>query len=472
MAKKISAKNNSTKKVSTKKDIARLEDRISVVSLLDKYSTYPSKGLTPERLARYLREADAGDVYRQMELFEEMQEKDGKLFSLFQSRRLRVSRMNHEVLPGSEDSEDIEIAKTAATMFSRIEGWNNIVNDMLDAVPNAYSVLNLDWQNDGKQWDILGARRIHPKKFRFGKISDINSDPEEIRLIVNPLQIDSYRGLVPDSELAHAMTDGIALDCDPVFRKRFAVTFCKARSGNPSRTSLLRSCAYPFLFKSYDVKWWVSFAEILLGYRIGKYDPSQEGMKELLEDAVRGLGTDSSAVITNDSSIEFVKMADIAQAHGTYKELKEAMDNEHSVIVLGHTGTSSSTPGKLGSEVAAIEALQALIEGDAGCVDATVSRDFLRTWTELNYGPRDAYPYYKTHAEPAKDLGALLDLAIKAQDAGYSVGKKYIKELTGIPPVDLNDKDDEVLVPRKISQPNPFPGSNNLPAKMRLLMKR
>lgn len=47
---------------------------IAVAHVSDKYSEYPSNGLTPVRLAEIFREADAGDVLRQMELFEEMEE--------------------------------------------------------------------------------------------------------------------------------------------------------------------------------------------------------------------------------------------------------------------------------------------------------------------------------------------------------------------------------------------------------------
>ena len=45
---------------------------IAVAHVSDKYSEYPSNGLTPVRLAEIFREADAGDVLRQIELFEEI----------------------------------------------------------------------------------------------------------------------------------------------------------------------------------------------------------------------------------------------------------------------------------------------------------------------------------------------------------------------------------------------------------------
>lgn len=64
---------------------------IAVAHVSDKYSEYPSNGLTPVRLAEIFREADAGDVLRQMELFEEMEEKDPHLFSQLQTRKNAVT---------------------------------------------------------------------------------------------------------------------------------------------------------------------------------------------------------------------------------------------------------------------------------------------------------------------------------------------------------------------------------------------
>lgn len=72
---------------------------LAVGDVNDKYSTYPSNGLTPRRLARIFRAADGGDVFEQMELFEEMEEKDTHLFSQLQTRKLAVTGLDWEVQP-------------------------------------------------------------------------------------------------------------------------------------------------------------------------------------------------------------------------------------------------------------------------------------------------------------------------------------------------------------------------------------
>ena len=57
-------------------------EEIAVAQVTDKYSEYPSNGLTPVKLAEIFREADSGDVLRQMELFEELEEKDLSLIHI------------------------------------------------------------------------------------------------------------------------------------------------------------------------------------------------------------------------------------------------------------------------------------------------------------------------------------------------------------------------------------------------------
>lgn len=50
---------------------------------------HPSVGLTPERLAGILREAEAGDPYQYLELAEEMEEKDLHYLAVLSTRNNR-----------------------------------------------------------------------------------------------------------------------------------------------------------------------------------------------------------------------------------------------------------------------------------------------------------------------------------------------------------------------------------------------
>ncbi|MCY9765022.1 DUF935 domain-containing protein, partial [Paenibacillus alvei] len=107
---------------------------IAVAQVHDKYSTYPSNGLTPVRLAQIFREADAGDVLRQMELFEEMEEKDPHLFSQLQTRKNAVTGLDFEVIPFSDDEWDKQIAEFVKEQIDGLENFEDIMMDLLDAI--------------------------------------------------------------------------------------------------------------------------------------------------------------------------------------------------------------------------------------------------------------------------------------------------------------------------------------------------
>ncbi|CAH8721355.1 DUF935 domain-containing protein [Paenibacillus melissococcoides] len=139
-------------------------NEIAVAPVWDKYSTYPSNGLTPVRLAQIFREADAGDVLRQMELFEEMEEKDPHLFSQLQTRKNAVTGLDFEVIPFSDDEWDKQIAEFVKEQIDGLENFEDIMMDLLDAIGKGISVSEIIWgYNDGFTV-VADIKWRHPKR--------------------------------------------------------------------------------------------------------------------------------------------------------------------------------------------------------------------------------------------------------------------------------------------------------------------
>ena len=129
------------------KEAAKPETReLGAVSLAERWSTYPSVGLTPNRLAEIFREADLGDVYRQMELFEEMEEKDAHLAALLQTRKLAVLSKDYEVLPYSKDPEDQAIAEFVGEVVYGIANLEEALLDLLDAIGKGFALSEIIWE--------------------------------------------------------------------------------------------------------------------------------------------------------------------------------------------------------------------------------------------------------------------------------------------------------------------------------------
>jgi phage gp29-like protein len=371
-------------------------DEIAVQSIRDRYSSYPANGLTPERLAAILREADQGDVFRQAELFEEMEEKDCHLGSVLGTRKLAVSGLKWEVLPASESAEDKKIAAAAKEMLDYIENLRDCLFDILDGVGKGFSVSEVMWEIVGSQVWIREILWIHQKKFTF-------YSPE--KLLRTPR-------LITDAEPVHG---------EELIPNKFVFHRHRARSGATPRGGLIRPCTYMYLFKNFDIKDWVIFNELYaVPMRIGKYKPgTSEPEKDALKRAVFNLGVDAAAVVSDTTLIELLEAKNRGDA-AAFQALADFCERSMSKVILGHTGSVESTAGKLGNEDQAKEVRQDLLEADGEALENTVKFQILKPWVAFNFGPDKGLPLFKLHYEAPEDLESAAKVyGILVKDVGF-----------------------------------------------------
>ncbi len=472
---KLNAKSSTVRKVTAVVPRARgksnkpVLQEIAAVGIRDRYSSYPSYGLTPERLTSILRSADTGDIFAQSELMEEMLEKDMDLAGMFASRRLAVTKCNYDILSDEDDPNGAERADEVQNMLNRIDNFDSAKDDLLDAVPKGFSALEIFWiVRDGK-YEIEKIEKRHQKQFRYGKV-DGTGDPTDLRFVVSPDKTETFRGLVTPEDLSRASVDGISLRDYPAIRRRFIISHLKARSSDPARAALLRGCAFPWLLNNFSVKWRAEFLEMILGIRVGKYDPNQPDQMQVLYDALQSLRTDTAAVISKDSIIELMQLEKMGETHKAYGDFADWISKRYSIAILGHEGSAKSTPGQLGQNTTALEAKQDLIDADARKVlDEPISNDIIRAYLEFNYGPLEFYPYHQTDTSRIPDLSKEVEVDLGLQKMGYPITKQYISEKYGRP---LPGNDDEILTPVSGGPSAPPPDPTAIAAKKKLLGKR
>lgn len=386
-------------------------EEIAVQSVRDRYGSYPAQGLTPERLATIFKEADQGDVSRQAELFEEMEEKDLHLTGVLQSRKLAVTGLDWEVLPASDSAEDKGIAAAAKEMLDYIENFDDGLMDILDAVGKGFSVAEIMWEiSEGQVW-VKTLEWVHQKRFTFNS---------------------------PDILLKHPklLTDEAPVWGDDLPPGKFIVHAYKARSGATPRGGILRPCAYMYLFKNYDIKDWLIFNELFsVPMRIGKYKPGATTAEiDALKNAVFNLGVDAAAVISESTMIEFLE-SKVTGSNNSHEAFAEFCDKATSKAVLGHTGNAEGTPGKLGAEKQASELRQDLMESDARTLMRTVKSGLLTPWVAYTYGPGKGVPVFTLHAEEEEDLERVAKVyGILVKDVNFEgIPESHIYERFGIP---------------------------------------
>lgn len=397
-----------------------ITDEIAVSSVRDRYQSYPSHGLTPDTLTTILKEADQGNIYRQAELFEEMEEKDTHLASTLQTRKLAVVGLNWEVLPASESAEDKKIAAEAKEMIEYIDNWELGLLDILDAIGKGFSVSEIMWQiAEGRVW-IGSLKWLHQKRFTFS----------------GPLTKIGQHTTSPLLDVPRLITDEQQVYGEELLPMKFVFHRHKARSGATPRGGLCRPCTYMYLFKNYDIKDWLVFNELYsVPMRLGKYKPgaTQDEISKL-KSAVFNLGVDAAAVVSDSTIIELLESKVRGETHA-FKDLAEFCDRAMSKAVLGHTGSSESTPGKLGSEDSANEVRQDLIEADAKALIRTIKSQILAPWVVYNYGPVAGVPKFVLHYEAGEDIEKTArTYGILVKDVNFKgISVNHIRERFGIP---------------------------------------
>ncbi|MGN0710505.1 MAG: DUF935 domain-containing protein [Anaerovoracaceae bacterium] len=376
------------------------------MSSQDKFSEYPSNGLTPEKLAALLMEADLGEVKSQMELFEEMEEKDPHLFSQLQTRKNAVTGLEWEIIAAGSSSLDKDIAQFVEKALSRIEEFENVLFDLLDAIGKGISISEIIWDFDENKG--IYAKEInwlHPKRLMW----DVKD-----RILIRTDRHPEGEELTPN---------------------KFVVHKYKARSGHPARAGILRVVVWMYLFKNYDVKDWVRFCEIFgMPIRIGKYNPgaSEEDKKALME-ALVSLGSDAAGIMPEGTSID-IQEAQKQSSVDAFERLARYCDEQISKAVLGQTLTADSGGGSYAQGKVHNDVRHDLTVADCKALASTLKRDLITPIVRFNFGLEVEVPEIKFDCKEPEDLkteSEILDTLINK--VGLKVTSAYVYNKFNIP---------------------------------------
>ena len=377
---------------------------VAIRDVNDKFSSYPSDGLTPVKLARIFKEADAGDPFRQMELFEEMESKDTHLFSQLQTRKLAVTGLDWEVQPFSQDGTDQEIAAFVEEQLKELDGFSDNLMDILDAIGKGISFQEIEWEYRDGHVVVGNIEYVHQKKFYYDTLTDALM-----------LRTEAFPGGIPLPE------------------NKFIVHRYKARSGHPSRYGVLRVVAWMYLFKNYDLKDWVSFCEVYgMPLRLGTYDATaSEKDKAALMDAIVRMGTDAAGIVPSGTDIKFIE-SNKQSSVDIYERLARFCDEQMSKAIVGQTLTSDSG-GSYAQSKTHNDVRKDLTEADCKAVMETVRRDLIRPLVEFNFGVRAHVPYFVLNATDTDDLKETAEIVNTLAATGLEIPKSWLYKKFNIP---------------------------------------
>jgi phage gp29-like protein len=400
---------------------------IAAAPLTDAWREYVAAGLTPERLASIFREADAGDVARQAQLFEQMEEKDGHILGERGKRVNVILDVAFTVKPASEDARDVKVAEFVTDYIGNCTDYPDVLTSLQDAVGKGYSGLEINWDVSAGQALPDAFEFVEQKRFLFTDAAGV--------LCKTPR-------LITDE---HTMGEEI-----PAWKMLFHRY--GGKSGHPARSGIYRVCAWMFLFKNYSLKDWVIFCEVYgMPLRLGKYDSGASGDdKDALIAAISSLGSDAAGIISKSTEIEFVENAKGKATGDLYQALADFANKENSKAILGQT--LSAEVGDKGSYAAAKthnEVRLDLVKADSRALAATIRHQLIRPIVGFNFGWDTPVPKYEAPWEEAEDLVKKSTWVCELLDRHVEMPLSWLRTEFAIPEPDK----DETVVGRAIEAP-------------------
>jgi phage gp29-like protein len=433
------------------KDALREPQTAKLGQLRSEFENHPSRGLTPPKLAKILQAAEQGDLIAQHELFQDIEEKDGHIFSVMQTRRLALQGLDWDVVaPENATPAEEELAAFAKAALLDMADFEDVLFDMTDAIGHGFAALELEWcDRDGFK---LLRRATHRPQAWFTTPQTPGADRNELRLR------DTSAG-----------ADGAALwPFGWVLHKH------KSRSGYVARSGLFRMLVWPFIFKNYAHRDLAEFLEIYgLPLRLGTYNPSatKEDKATLLR-AVVNIGHDAAAIIPESMKIDFQRAAQ--GDNKAFDSMITSMEKIISKVVLG--GTLTSGEGEHGTQALGNvhnELRHDLMQSDARQLAGTITSQLIYPVLAINKGVTDMRrcPRLVFDTQEPEDVKLYADSIPKLVGMGMRIKRGWAHEKLKIPEADEGDQD--VLVaprpePAVPAQERPEATPQPKPAQARL----
>lgn len=375
-------------------------------------SDHPSVGLTPERLASLLREAETGDPGRYFALAEEMEEKDPHYLSVLGTRKRQVAQLPITVEAASEDKADEAAAELVREVIGGFD--DDTLFDMLDAAGKGLSLTEIIWKMDSRRWV--------PERFDW----------------VDPRMID-FDDTTRSIPMLKTLGGKTAL---PPWK--FINVSLKAKSGIPVRGGIARAIGWIYLFKNFDIKDWVRFGEAYgQPLRLGKFHAgATEAEKRSLLRSIAQLGSDAAAIVPQAMAVEFIEAKSQGSAADLYERMAKYFDQLTSKAVLGQTATTDAIAGghAVGREHDKVR--EDIEKADAGTLARALMKELARPIVDLNLGPPASGRYPKIIiARPDPENADLIIRAAKELvPFGLRVSQAQIRRVTGMGDPDEGDE--------------------------------
>ena len=408
--------------------------------------------LEPAAIGQILESALFGDLIRQAELFDRMEDTWPRLLKDIKDVKDAVASVPYEVHPFCEkDAEPTPEATEKAAMIENVlkqlepdpatteTGTRDTFRTMLDAFTRGISVVEILWGTteerpfflrDGSQ-GIRAFKRVPTRYYAYPSAGNLQD-----RLMLSP------SGMGQGGQLADFPA------------RKFLICKCPARSGHPSNTALIRALAPLWIGSVYGWKWLANYAQLFgIPFRWAEYPNGDAQAKAAVEKMLENMGSAGWGAFPAGVKLNIIQATGAAREN-PQSYLMEIADKAADILILGQTLTTDvgdSGSRALGDVHASIRL--EVIQHAARWLEGILNDQLVPFIMEMNYGEvPDDCPEIKFCIEEPKDGLQMANRdKILFGDMGLPVSKKYLYRRHDVPEPQPGE---ELFEPK--AAPNPF----------------
>lgn len=402
---------------------------------LDYSQSFAGSRLTPDRLVRIFRAADAGQPLEMIDMFEEVTLRHGHLRGLFEQGHDEVAAQPRSWMPPPHDprpaSRDAAQALGEAMEELDVAG---LVEHLLLADDFGYSFPELAWQRVGELEVPVGVALVPHRRFAF--------DPETF-----------------EPRLTH---EGNPWPGDPL-EDRPGSSWIRAWSKRwrmPTQGGRLRTCAFYACFAGMSLREWLVFLEKFgIPLVTGHYqDALGVAQRAGLLEALKLLGEEGYAILAEGARIQIHDKALRGGGDaGPHPAMVFYCNSEISKVMIGATlAVEMGGPGSFAATKVHSDRAQTVAEARASRVGDLIQRWVGRPFIQRNGlagiagAPRLRCHVQRPLLQKAQTIKTLVE-------AGTKISQRFVQEEFEVrAPADADDE----MVPPKANAPQAEPSDD------------
>ena len=331
------------------------------------------------------------------DLYQEMEDKDGHLYSVLQTRKNGVLSRERKVVAASDSPRDREVAEFVARALEAIPQFDQALRDILDAMGKGFSVTEILWSAEGGRIGVAALKSRSQGRFVF----DLEG---RLRLLDDSDAALVSLGAAPIGNSRERQIDNLSYLLPP---EKFLVFTFDGRHSNPLGNGLCQKAYWYYWFKKNNLKFWAIFNEkfgsptVVGKYRAGATDDERDRLLEVID----GLQNDTGIVVPETMVIELLEARRSGNIN-TYRDLADWCNDEMSKIVLG--GTLTSGEGRRSGSYALGRIHEAVrneyVAADARALMEVINTQLVARLVEYNFGRSLTAPRWTIDIADDEDL--------------------------------------------------------------------